>query len=590
MPSYPRLLLLCLTLFLGRQLHANSSFWTAHESDTVQWRHWNADTLEEAKSSDKPLFFFVGHYGNSLARSMLSETFQNATIANTVNETVIPVLVDINEEPELAALLGQMASEHFSANELPTCLWTDTHLAPLNGGGYFPPTDDWGGQGFLSLARNVSEQWNSNRDDYLVPARERLEMSLSKSPTTPESLKDLSNAFPTETFAVKEAPTLSALALYNTARYASHLPKDPSTKLRAELQTFISRITSGAGFDSIEGGFFIGSNDPNWKLPLFQKSTSDQAYLLLALSELYQQDPKPEYKFIIELSVRFIERSLLKENGLALQYIDSLAAGETPDIAEGSYYLVEGSEVPKLDSTAAAAWGLSPEGNLDDDTDILGIYKGLNVPYAATEKVLSHEFDTGRKSLQKLRSTKKPPLSDKTGYTATNALLARALAIAAQSTQTSRYAEIAAKLLQDTLDSNAKLAAAIVFNADSKERKANSNDYTQLAAAALSLYDATNDPQYLDTAKAVYHALQNDPRFHGATLSRPLGVDDIEAALYHDSQLESPIALHLWNLEKLGQNDAASQQEILSAMPTPLLNDPASLQSLSLYSRGQSHD
>ncbi|MDQ8182027.1 DUF255 domain-containing protein [Pelagicoccus sp. SDUM812005] len=574
-------------LLLATQLFADSAFWTAHLADSVQWRRWNDDTLQASKAADRPLFFFVGHYGNSLARSMLGETFQNKTIANTLNDTAIPILVDVNEEPELAALLGQMALEHYSANELPTCLWTDSELAPLNGGGYFPPTDDWGGQGFLSVARNVAEQWSNNRPDYLAAARERLQRSLATQALPLDRPSALSQVFTPETFSIREAPTLSALALYNTARSVELLPSDEADAMLAAMSQFLQQVTHGAGFDSIEGGFFIGSNDPNWKLPLFQKSTIDQGYLLLALAALHPRDPKPEYKFLMELTAGFIEKTLTKENKLALQYLDSFSAGETPDMPEGSYYLVARPELAELSPSAIEAWGLSPEGNLDENTDVLGIYQGLNVPFAQSPDVLSHSLPSERNELHALRKKKTPPLSDQTGYTATNALLARALAKASESLDEAKYRQQADKLFQATLAATFDPSAKKLYNSDQRTQLANSNDYAQAIAAALALASYENGSHYFDTARAIYETWKQDNRFQPNLLARQIGIEERSYSIAQDSLFESPLALYLEHLPFLEDAPEPLQQDLLQALPGLVVERPQSARSLHRWTHAQ---
>ncbi|MDQ8201010.1 DUF255 domain-containing protein [Pelagicoccus enzymogenes] len=587
MSFYPKLLLACLLATLPHTLLGQSALWNAHQSDTVRWRQWKEETLQAAKKAELPLFFFVGHYGNSLARSMLHETFQNETIASTLNDTAIPVLVDTNESPELAAFLGQLAFQHFSANELPTCLWTDVNLAPLNGGGYFPPTDDWGGQGFLSVARNVSEQWQANREDYLAPAQGRLKKSLATQPLSSSQLGALPNAFPIETFAAKEAPSLSAVKLYNTARHARTLSPSAAQSQLEALHGFVERVARGAGFDSVDGGFFIGSNDTGWRLPLFQKSTSDQAYLLLALSELQEQDPKPEYRFLMELTADFVRQKLLKENGLALQYLDSFASGETPDMVEGSYYLIAGQQVETLSSEAAAAWGLSTSGNLDEDTDILGIYQGFNVPFAHSPETLSDQLASERDEIRELRSQKKFPLSDPSGYTATNALLVRALLRAAQATRENAFGETAQKLFENLLQANGQLSDKVLYNSDHRRVQATSHDYSQLLSACLDLHEHTGDPQFLDTASVILKTLQADSRFQSETLRQEIGIEGLRTAIYQDTALESPLALQLENLKRLEKLSPEILRVALSGLPQTWVEHPASLQSLVQFASQQ---
>ncbi len=586
MPPHLKTLILCLSLLLPNAIFAQSKLWSVHETDTVEWQRWSAKTIDEAQSADKPLFFFVAHYGNSLARSMLNETFQNKTIAATLNESTIPVLVDINEEPELASLLSLLAFQHFSADGLPTCLWTDTKLAPLNGGGYFPPTDDWGGQGFLSLARNVSEQWNSNRADYLVPANERLEKSLAKTKQSLSQLSERQGVFDANTFAEREAPTLLALDLYNAANYAASLPLEETEALRTAMSEHLTRITSGAGFDSIDGGFFIGSNDPNWRLPLFQKSTIDQAYMLLALSELHQLDPNPEYMDLIKRTAEFVERDLLMANGLARQFSDSFAPGETPDMIEGSYYLIAGSDVSTIDPVLIEAWGLSENGNLDENTDILGIYTAQNVPFAKSNEVLSDKFEQERQTLRSLRNKKTKPSSEDIGYTATNALLVRALANASAATKNAHYQTIAAKLLQSTLASNFDSASHTLFNSDQRTLKASSQDYAQLIAAASVLAAKDDSANFLDTAKTIADSWKTDDRFNSQNpLERNLNLPEIRTTIYSDNILESPLALYLVSLDLKSEEASKTVAIILDSLPSLAISNPELYHSLYAFAK-----
>ncbi|EDY80507.1 hypothetical protein VDG1235_121 [Verrucomicrobiia bacterium DG1235] len=574
------------SLAFSARLHANSSLWTAHESDTVQWRHWSPETLAEAKSSDKPLFFFVAHYGNSLARAMLSETFQNKTIASTLNDTAVPVLIDVNEQPEFASLLGLIAYEHFEANDWPTCLWTNTELAPLNGGSYFPPTDDWGGQGFLSLARNVAEQWQTRRDEYLGPAKERLAKSLTTQSLSLEELQASETAFPATAFEAEEAPSLPAADLYNYSRILSELEATRAEELQNAMQQIVSRISSGAGFDSISGGFFIGSNDTDWKLPLFQKSTIEQALMLKALSKLNELDPKSEYENLIRLTVSFIKRDLLKSNGLSIQYLDSFATGETPDMVEGSYYLIDDAQLSSLPAEAAEAWGLMAEGNLDPNTDILGIYEGLNVPFANNPDILSPSFDKLRNKLQKKRADKPSPLSDDTGYTATNALLVSSLAKASAATGNKTYLKLARSIYDSILSSAFDQADKKLYNSDRKTRSASSLDYAYLAAAALDLHKAIGSNDFLNTAKKLYSIWQSDKRFLANNpLVSPSGIEGISLANYHDAPLPSAAAIHLENLIELQSADSLPEasaliEAALSPIPHLAAEHPEKFRSL----------
>lgn len=573
--------LIVLLFLLLPKLHSQSAFHQAHQSDTVAWRSWSPELIETAKAEDKPLFFFVGHYGNSLARAMLHETFRNETIADTLNETSVPVLVDVNEDAELATFLRRLAFQHFDASELPTCLWTDSDLAPLNGGGYFPPTDDWGGQGFLSLARNVDEQWKNSREDFRSIAKDRLKQSSLRQKFGLPQLAPNPTRFPETPFLGAEAPTLPALALYNYAHALPTLPAEHATSLQAALASAIERITSGAGFDSVSGGFFSGSNDAAWRLPLFQKSTSDQALMVLGLSQLNKIDPKPEYAFLIEATIRFIDESLENPSGNSLQYLDSFAPGETPESTEGSYYLISAEEAKGLSPEAAELWGLTEQGNLDQDTDILGLYSGQNVPYAKSKEVLSDKSSELRNELLAIRASKPKPLSDNSGYTATNALIVKALAAAASSVGVNDYTEAAItrfnRIIETAYDSDSNR----LYNSDQRSKPANSLDYTYLISAALDLHDATGNAGFLATAKTITQSWESDERFSKAhPIAHPSGIEGLHFASYEDSAIPSAAAMQLSNLLRLEGPKSKAIESILSNVPSLIERHPERFRSL----------
>ncbi|MBK1879053.1 DUF255 domain-containing protein [Pelagicoccus mobilis] len=571
----------CLLAFSSSLANAKSALWEAHQSDTVNWHPWDPALLEKAKDENKPLFFFVAHFGNSLAKAMLNETFQNKTIAATLNDTAIPILVETNEEPELASFLQDLAYQHFDGNELPTCLWTDTSFAPLNGGGYFPPTDDWGGQGFLSLARNVSDQWQNNPDEYRSIAADRLKRSSqTRSMPSPELLPTPAR-FPTTPFLSTESPTLPALDLFNYTRILPLLPEQHAEEILSALEANLSQITSGAGFDSVSGGFFSGSNDANWKLPLFQKSTTDQALLLLAVSNLSQKAPKPIYRDLIRLTLEHIDSDLTKPDGLARQYLDSFAQGESPDTTEGSYYLVSSDEVSTLSPKTTELWGLSPNGNLDQETDILGLYTKQNIPFANSESIYSKKEDELRLELRKLRETKPRPLSDDTGYTATNALIIKALVAIAKDTEHSNRLAQAQERFNTLLTSTFNSSGKTLYNSNSRTQTASTLDYTYIASVALDLYDVTKDIKYLDTAKTIYNTWQSDDRFQKANpLLLSSGIDSIWFSNYLDSTIPSAASVHIENLKRLNKAPEPQLKQIFDTLPNSVKSTPERYRSL----------
>ena len=561
------------------QAEAESAFIASRSQDPVEWQFWSEELLERSAQDRKPLFFFVGHFGNSLARSMGSETFSNPMIAELINETTIPVLVEVNQQPELASFLLQLAAENFQTNEWPVCIWTTSALAPINGGGYLPPTDDWGRQGFLTIARNVSELWSTQREEVESQASERLQASRA---TIDSSVRptNLSEAIEAASKLLAESQSLSAAQLAVLTQALPSLPLEQADALRQSIEDRVNSFLSGAGFDPVSGGFFVGANDPNWRLPLFQKSTADQALMLQSLARLYSRSPNPEYKDLMRLAISFVETSLLKENGLVREYLDSYAVGDTRESTEGSFYLFDQSDLDSLSPEELAPFGLKPEGNLGPEIDILGTYGKKNIPYVATRDALSASNDNKRNILIQKRSQKSKPQSEDAGYVSTNALLAQGLVEAYGATEETQYLEFAQTLLKSIMGRAFDESHKTLYNSDRRATLASSAAYAHCIVAALSLYQTTEDSDHLDTAISIHRIWENDARFESSNrLKLAIEGNDLAVASYRDDSRPSAASVHLGNLSRLAKltGDSSYQDEkteILSGAPQLLAQSP----------------
>ncbi|MBC2605079.1 thioredoxin domain-containing protein [Pelagicoccus albus] len=566
-----------------------SSLQEAHQDDNVEWREWTPGIAEHAKSEGKPIFFFVSQSGESLGRAMLNETFKNNTIAHLLNEAFVPVLVDANESPELAAFIGKLAVDHFEAAELPHCLWTDEELAPLNGGGYFPPTDDWGGQGFLTVARNVSEQWNSAPDDYRSMAREKLAESTKTESYASKDRTAKLQILSTSTLPEEQtSPQLRPLYFLNLAKSSKILPVPQAQKSLKEFESGLEKIVISAGFDSLEGGFFRGANDESWRLPFFQKATRDQALMLSALAKRISDDPKQGYIDLIRLTVGFIESALAKPNGLKVHFLDGFSENDDPDGAEGLHYVVVKSELEKLSGKSIKTWNLSQNGNLDPEIDFLGFYVESNIPFIESYDILTAAYDSLRAELASIRSSKSPLLSEPIGYTKDNALLIKALAQSAVATGLDQYMDLAQSIETALLKENFELESHTLYQSDSKTKTASSLDYALMIAAELELFTQTNDITYLNKAESLQNAWNNDSRFNPSDPTRlESGVENLDFRSVRDRSYPSVVSTFLENAQTFSENGSeciSSEivENVLTNLPADLETRPELYQSLIL--------
>ena len=572
---------------------AESAFIASRSQDPVDWQSWTEELLERSVQNQKPLFFFVGHFGNSLARSMGTETFSNPMIAELINETTIPVLVEVNQQPELASFLLQLAAENFQANEWPVCIWTTSKLAPINGGGYLPPTDDWGREGFLTIARNVSERWGKELEEVESQASERLGVSVATMDVSAQPT-DLSEAIKAASKPFAESQSLLAAQLAILTLALPSLPSEQADALRSSLEERVDTLLSGAGFDPVSGGFFIGANDPNWRIPLFQKSTADQALMLQSLARLHSLSPKPVYKDLMRLAFGYANTSLLKENGFFREYLDSYSVGDTRESTEGSFYLFGQSDIDSFSLEELAPFGLKPEGNLGPEIDILEMYGKQNIPYVATEDTLSASNDDKRNNLLQKRSQKSEPQSENVGYVSTNALLVQGLIEAYGATGEAPYLESAQSLFKSIMEQAFDKKKKILYNSDLRATFASSAAYAHCIAAALSLLESTDDSEYMDTAISIHRIWRNDSRFESSNcLELAIEGNELSLASYRDDSRPSTAGVYLGNLSKLAKltGDSTFQDEkraILSEAPQLLRKSPEKFLTFVVAAHGRS--
>src|SRR5471032_1269244 len=90
--------------------NATSPYLLAHKDNPVEWRLWSAQTLAEAKASNKPIFLVLGYSGCHWCHVMAHESFADAETAALINEHYIPVIADREERPDLDQLYQAAAN------------------------------------------------------------------------------------------------------------------------------------------------------------------------------------------------------------------------------------------------------------------------------------------------------------------------------------------------------------------------------------------------------------------------------------------------------------------------------------------------
>ena len=420
-----------------------SAFLRACGATPVAFQPFTSETFARAASEHKPLYVFIGLSTSELSRAMLKQTFSNADNASFLNESFICVAVDAHERPDLVALYQSYTQHVRQLNGLPLNVWLTPELKPFEGANYLPPTEEWGKEGFLTVAKRAAAGWQSDADAQRAKADEAIATIESFLPTeAPAPLSDADRARllteGRETWLGLHDSTNGGFGDPPKAlepELLRFLLTDASTR-EAALTTLRAIIRSPVR-DPLDGGFFRYAGDAEYRQPYFQKTLSDQARIALALLDA----------FALTKDASFADAA----SDALLYSIDQLkgAAGEdaTAEAALASHFFTT-AEIEKLLGASAAAFnaahGITRDGNVPAET-FANIPAGHNLPRlvdpAATPRA---QFTDAYAKLLAHRRTRATPFRDDPATAGARGLLLAALSRAATELKAPRFASAAA--------------------------------------------------------------------------------------------------------------------------------------------------
>ncbi|HVU18435.1 MAG TPA: DUF255 domain-containing protein [Candidatus Didemnitutus sp.] len=360
-----------------------SEFVRSQAGGAVHWQSWDATIVDRAKAAGKPVYLFAGSQLNELTRATARQTFANAEVAAFLNENFFCVLVDRDEQPDLAAAIQYFLKSVKQQDGWPAHLWLTPELQPYEGAAYLPPSEEWGKPSFMKVARQAKEAW---ADAKACRARAADAVSLMK--TNPDLPP------PSEMAGVKpDAQAEDAIGAWRAAVDATNggfgtAPKalDPElirvllTRAPADRDLAVAALRAainGATHDPLDGGFFPRTTDAAWKISYFQKGLSDQARIALACLDAAKVTGDAHFGAAARGALDYAMTSLALRNGGYAAAVD--ATGDE----NGSYYTWTDAEIDAaLGANSDAfkkAYGVAAAGNISPDDDPSGKFKGRNI-------------------------------------------------------------------------------------------------------------------------------------------------------------------------------------------------------------------
>ena len=533
----------------NRLVHETSPYLLQHAYNPIDWYPWGEEAFERARIENKPIFLSIGYSTCYWCHVMERESFENPEVAEFMNKHFINIKMDREERPDIDDVYMTAVQLMTGGGGWPMSIFMEPEtLKPFFGGTYFPPEDRGGRAGFLTIGAKLSDAWNTQQD-----------MVRSQADKVATAIIEQLSERPAAVFVGQEEVDRAVSQLMSVydethAGYSSGPNKFPmpvtldllmeaawdNPDVRATVIHTLDRMASGGIYDQIGGGFHRYSTDVEWLVPHFEKMLYDNAMLAPVYARACRLTGDQFYCEIARETLEYVLRELSSENGgyLSAQDAESNAIeGEsyiwTPD--QVREVLSEGEMDPVEIEIVIRAYGLDLGPNFQDPhhpgpknvIHLIDRPDRLAVTLEVTEEDLSSTLATANRILLAHRDLRDQPITDDKIIAGWNGLMISGMADTGRLLEEPIYVESAIQaanfirsnmwseeggLLRTSRNGRSKIAAFL-------------EDYAMLVRGLISLYEATDDPQWLEFAENLVE--QSRVRFW-----------DVEAGGWFDTQAD----------------------------------------------------
>lgn len=399
----------------------------------VDWQPWNDETVASAAELEKPIYLFVDDPQSELANSMDEDTFSNAEVAAFLHEHFVCVRATRDEVPGIAAFGQQWLAAEQNLPGWPLNLWFTPDQLPIEGASYLPPTEEWGREGFMVVAKRAAESWATGADGRKPTAEtwaegakraaeRRQQLIADYLPFAAEGVGDLSTA-------LEQAATDWLAALDPATGLWGEAPHRPEPELirfliarggdsrAAALAALKQRLTSPL-VDPVDGGVFRSTVDAKGVIPVFQKRLTDQAQFALACLDAAKVSDDPIFAAGAKVVVDYAVNRLSPGDGTFI-----IGEDATSDPAGLRQTWTWDELVALIGEDQAHAMGARLGGNIDAEEDLEGSHAGRNILHISPAELQTVAAMKLRLTLQSARNQAGDPRLPQTADAAAHALM-----------------------------------------------------------------------------------------------------------------------------------------------------------------------
>lgn len=517
----------------NRLAQETSPYLRQHANNPVHWYPWGQEALERAKVEDKPIFLSIGYSACHWCHVMEHESFRHETLAAFLNEHFVCIKVDREERPDLDQIYMQaVTSLRRSQGGWPLSAFLTPDLDVFFGGTYWPPHARQGLPGFDHVLEKVFEAYSERRDEVQKTAAQLTHFLNQKQDVFRDDETELDDKIFMEAVEALlasgdfdrggfgDAPKFPQSMNLRLALKLSGLSEvvdgERAARLKSLTRQSLDAMGYGGLYDQLGGGFCRYSVDAAWKVPHFEKMLYDNALLIHAYLDTWQEEKSSRDEQLVRETCDFLLAELQSPEGGLYCTLDADSEGE-----EGRYYVWTIDEInahlePNTARRLMRCCGVTPEGNFEG-SNVLQWSNHLDeiaTDEGVTSEALIEELEGARRTLLEVRAQRIPPGKDDKVLVSWNGLAIDALARTGRAFQETRYIDAATRaakfILLHCKSENSRLIHS--YRLGHRGDHAFLDDYSSFIVACLSLYEATFQLEWLAEAQSLANIMISD--FH----------------------------------------------------------------------------
>lgn len=488
----------------NKLIYETSPYLLQHAHNPVDWLPWGEEAFERAKREDKLVLISIGYSSCHWCHVMERESFENAEVAQLMNDKFICVKVDREERPDVDQVYMSAVQLITGSGGWPLNCFALPDKSPVFGGTYFQQAH------WMEILSGLYLTWKTEREKVEKAAKElaegvaTTEIIKEKVPATGFSLKDLKlvaepwrRKFDREFGGWGNAPKFPMPPALEFLLDYAWLSED--NDIKQHLFFTLKALSEGGIYDHLGGGFFRYSVDKEWNVPHFEKMLYDNAQLAVVYAKAFAYFGYADFARVATETINFSLREFWAENGGFYSSIDADSEGE-----EGRYYVWTLEELTSIAgddlSLLQQVFSLKPSSSLDGKI-VFSVNSDFHSGSLSAEN--SERLSSLKSRLLNARSCRTKPALDVKQIASWNGLMVRALSVVARLLRDPNMlclAEGTAHFIENNLyNIDGNLGRCLTSNKLSG--LAFLDDYAFVAEGYIALYEASLDESWLLKSK-----------------------------------------------------------------------------------------